>query len=528
MVFLRSVAILALASAGVLRSPFSPVAVSDVPAHELFFSALGALQLMLALALTLRPTRAWFYGAILLTGTSLSLAGMARLLGVPFTNVIPQQAVLGLTYVADVIALCALVLQIRPRVSHPRQWLAGGLAILGLGAGLWGLARFAEPYLPDLAHRIVNQFERFDALSALSATDYTWQLPEGFPVPYVPSDNPMSEAKVELGRYLFYDRRLSGNNTMACASCHLQELAFSDGVTLPIGSTGEAHVRNSQTLTNVAYNASFTWGNPVLTEIEQQVVIPLFGEFPVEMGITGHEDIVLQRLRQDTRYQALFAAAYPSAPTEFSFQQVVQALSSFVRTLISGHSAYDRFVYQGDESALSASALRGMDLFLSERFECHHCHGGFNFSLSTRHANTTFPERPFFNTGLYNLDGQGAYPRGNTGIHEITGNPEDMGRFRPPSLRNITLTAPYMHDGSIATLEEVILFYADGGRWIATGEYAGDGRLNPYKSGFVPGFEISEQELADLVAFLQSLTDEQFIQEARFSDPFKSEPSSLP
>ncbi|RMG70410.1 MAG: di-heme enzyme [Chloroflexi bacterium] len=356
----------------------------------------------------------------------------------------------------------------------------------------------------------------------LSATDYAWDLPPGFPVPYVPPDNPMTQAKVELGRYLFYDPRLSGNNTMSCSSCHIQSLAFTDGRIVPIGSTGEAHIRNSQSLTNVAYNATFTWGNPVLTQIEQQVVIPMFGEFPVEMGITGNEDVVLNRLMQDPLYQQLFAAAFPDEANPVTYHNIVQALSSFVRTMISGNSPYDRFVYQGDTTALSESALRGMNLFLSEKFECHHCHGGFNFTLSTRHANTTFPEQPFFNTGLYNIDGAGAYPRGNRGVFEITGNPDDMGHFRPPTLRNIALTAPYMHDGSIATLEEVILFYAAGGRNITNGDYIGDGRANPYKSGFVPGFQITDQEMQDLINFLISLTDEQFITDPKLSNPFES------
>jgi cytochrome c peroxidase len=154
--------------------------------------------------------------------------------------------------------------------------------------------------------------------------------------------------------------------------------------------------------------------------------------------------------------------------------------------------------------------------------ECHHCHTGFNFSDSTRHINTGFVSTPFHNTGLYNLDGQGSYPRGNTGVFELTGKENDMGRFRAPSLRNVALTAPYMHDGSVATLQEVINLYAAGGRNITEGEFAGDGRRNPHKSGFVSGFNISDQSKADLVAFLESLTDERFIQNPRFSDPFSS------
>lgn len=453
---------------------------------------------------------------------------MASLIDVPFTNTpLPSQPSFIITGIADGVATLALLLHLRQTNQNPNQrqiWCSLSTAVAGcmlIGGSIWSLAQFTEPYLPDLAHVTVNQFEVFDQVAMLSATDYEWDLPTGFPVPYVPEDNPMTEAKVELGRYLFYDTRLSGNNIFSCSSCHHQEQVFTDGLTVPLGSTGESHVRNSQTLTNIAYNSTYTWGNPVLTEVEQQIVIPMFGEFPVEMGITGNEDIVLARFRADEFYQTLFTTAYPDSDNPISFHHVVEALSSFVRTLISGNSPYDQFVYQGDREALSESALRGMDLFLSERFECHHCHGGFNFTLSTRHANTTFPEQPFFNTGLYNIDGNGTFPRGNTGVFEITGNPEDMGRFRPPTLRNVELTAPYMHDGSILTLEEVILFYSDGGRIIETGEYAGDGRDNPFKSGFVPGFEITDQEMEDLLNFLRSLTDETFVTDPDFSNPLE-------
>jgi cytochrome c peroxidase len=215
----------------------------------------------------------------------------------------------------------------------------------------------------------------------------------------------------------------------------------------------------------------------------------------------------------------MFAAAFPNDADPFTFNNVTLSLSSFVRTLISGNSSYDLYL-RGNQDALSESAKRGMALFFSESLECHHCHTGFNMTLSSVTANSTFDERPFFNTGLYNIGGTGAYPPDNTGIHEITNNPADMGRFRPPTLRNIALTAPYMHDGSIATLTEVIRFYEDGGRLITEGEYAGDGRANPYKNGFVSGFSLNDDEIADLVAFLESLTDEQFITDPRFSDPF--------
>ncbi|MFQ3646302.1 MAG: MbnH family di-heme enzyme [Anaerolineae bacterium] len=364
-----------------------------------------------------------------------------------------------------------------------------------------------------------------DGRVAVQMGDYEWRLPPGFPLPRVPEGNPMTADKVELGRHLFYDTRLSGNNTISCASCHVQALAFSDGRVVGVGATGEPHVRNSQTLTNVAYNATLTWANPNLLTLEQQIVIPMFGEHPIEMGITGNEDAVMSRFRSDPQYQAMFAAAYPDQADPFTWRNIVDALASFNRTLISGDAPFDRYL-RGDQNAMSEAAVRGMELFFSERLECHHCHSGFNMSISTVSANSSFDERMFFNTGLYNLDGQGAYPSENTGVHEITNNPSDMGRFRPPTLRNIELTAPYMHDGSIATLEEVIQFYADGGRLITEGPNAGDGRANPLKSGLIAGFDITPEETADLVAFLQALTDETFITDPRFSDPFAAPPSA--
>jgi cytochrome c peroxidase len=174
----------------------------------------------------------------------------------------------------------------------------------------------------------------------------------------------------------------------------------------------------------------------------------------------------------------------------------------------------------GDEAALSASALRGQDLFFSEELECFHCHGGFNFSDSVATETTNIIEVMFHNTGLYNLGGTGDYPPENTGLHALTGVPTDMGRFRAPSLRNIAKTAPYMHDGSIATLDEVLDHYAAGGRTIEEGPFAGVGADNPYKSEFVTGFSLTPDERADLLAFLESLTDETFLTDPRFASPF--------
>lgn len=355
-------------------------------------------------------------------------------------------------------------------------------------------------------------------------TPWVWNLPLGFPPPVVPPDNPMTVEKVELGRYLFHDVRLSGNGTQSCASCHDQALAYSDGRVVPVGSTGEDGVRNAMALSNVAYHSTLTWANPALVQLEQQAPIPMFGEVPVELGITGHEDEVLARIADDPAYRDLFAAAFPNLDEEerIDWDRVVDGLASFVRALVSFDSPYDRFAYGGDTTAMTDSEKRGMQLFFGERCECHHCHGGPLFSNSFVTANSAEPERPFFNDGLYNIDGEGAYPPDNTGLYAITGQPWDMGKFRPPSLRNLAHTAPYMHDGSMATLDEVVDMYAHGGRVIESGPYAGDGSTNPYKSAFLPGFRLTDQERRDLSGFLlEALRDDTLLVDPRFSDPFE-------
>ena len=357
-----------------------------------------------------------------------------------------------------------------------------------------------------------------------SGSGYSWSLPAGFPTPRESTDNPMSAAKVELGRHLFYDLRMSVNQTTACASCHLPERAFTDGRVTALGATGEVHPRNAMSLTNVVYNATFNWANPLLKTLHAQALIPMFGEFPLELGWSDHEAEILDRFRHDAQYQLLFAAAYPGESDPFNADQVAKAVAAFQSTLISGNSPYDQATFQGQRDALSPAARRGQELFFSERMECFHCHGGFNFSQSVSHAGTSFTQADFFNNGLYNIGGTGDYPLDNRGLWEFTQKPSDMGRFRPPTLRNVELTAPYMHDGSIATLEEVIDHYTRGGRLISEGLYAGDGARNPYKSELIVSFSLTVGEKQDLIAFLHSLTDWKFICDARFADPFGNFP----
>ncbi|MCU0674978.1 MAG: di-heme enzyme [Myxococcota bacterium] len=353
------------------------------------------------------------------------------------------------------------------------------------------------------------------------ATDggFVWSLPEGFPEPRVPGDNPMTDAKVELGRHLFYDPRLSGNQTQSCASCHVQELAFTDGLAVSVGSTGEVHPRGSMSLVNVAYAPTLTWASPVLRHLEAQALVPMFGENPVELGLSGREDELLARLRAEPRYVELFPAAFPELDDPFTIDAIAKALAAFQRSLISADSPWDRFA-AGDPSAVSEAAVRGGEFFFTEEAECFHCHGGFLFSSSVDHAGNVFDQASFQNNGLYDVDGRGAYPATNTGLFEHSGEPRDMGRFKPPTLRNVALTAPYMHDGSLATLDDVLDHYAAGGTVTTEGPNAGDGRLSPNKSLFVHGFELSAERRADLRAFLDALTDDTLLRDPRFSDPW--------
>lgn len=308
----------------------------------------------------------------------------------------------------------------------------------------------------------------------------------------------MSAAKVELGRYLFYDTRLSVNGKQACATCHKQEFAFTDGHPVAIGATGEKHPRGSMSLVNVAYSAPFTWGNPEMKELEKQALVPMFGEHPVELGLKMGDGF-LARLSADPRYQELFARAYPADSERFTLANITKAIACFERSIISARSHYDRYHYGGDDTAVSDSAKRGEVLFFSAPLSCFRCHGNFNFS------GTGGEDSEFHNTGLYNG------PATPLGISEFTHDPKDLGKFKAPTLRNIALTAPYMHDGSIATLDGVLDHYSAGGR---------AGKDNPLKDPLIGGFTLSDQDRKDLIEFLKALTDDAVLRDPRFSNPW--------
>jgi cytochrome c peroxidase len=318
---------------------------------------------------------------------------------------------------------------------------------------------------------------------------YQWRLPRGFPAPAVPADNPMSEDKVALGRLLFYEPRLSIGGRHACATCHTQSLAFTDGKARAVGATGELHARSAMSLANVAYNPVYTWTDAGFMSLEAQALQPLLNRHPIEMGLAGRESVVLAELASDARYRDGFARAFPNDPAPVTLVNLARALASFERTLMSGRSAFDRYVFDDDRNAFDAAARRGMALFYSARIGCAECHSGINFSGPIAHAGAERVEPAFVETG--------------------------DGRFRVPTLRNVAVTSPYMHDGAVRTLVEVIDNYARTGRGHPRSEEAPatpvDARLRPFALG-PAGRE-------DLLAFLQSLTDAEFLGDPRFGAP---------
>ena len=234
----------------------------------------------------------------------------------------------------------------------------------------------------------------------------------------------------------------------------------------------------------------------------------------------GQEKLLISRLAGDEQYTRMFAQAFPSAGSTITLDSITKALASFEPSLLSFNAPYYRYKYQGETEAISEEAKRGESLFFGERFECYHCHGGLSFTDNLVHSRLPFEELGFHNTGLYNIDGKGAYPIDNPGIREVTDNPADEGKFRTPTLLNIALTAPYMHDGSIETLEAVLTsHYARRGKSVSDGMGA-----NPLRDPLMVGYAFSSDDIADMLAFLNSLTDEEFLSNPAHADPFTNSP----
>jgi cytochrome c peroxidase len=303
--------------------------------------------------------------------------------------------------------------------------------------------------------------------------EYILHIPAGFPMPDIPADNTLTKSRVALGRQLFYDPVLSADSTRSCGSCHAASLAFSDSTVVSFGIENRPGTRNSPTLANVAYQKKLLREGGVPT-LEMQVLVPIQEHNEFDFNIL----LVADRLKRMPEYVMLAEKAYGRAPDAFV---ITRAIAAFERTMLSGDSPYDQFVFQGKANALSVSEKRGLDLFQGERLNCSKCHGGFLFT-----------HQDFTNNGLYEI-----YP--DSGRIRLTGLESDRAVFKVPSLRNIALTAPYMHDGSLPTLESVIDHYQTGGN------------PHPNKSPLLKPFVLSTQERADLLAFLGSLTDHIFM-----------------
>ena len=297
-------------------------------------------------------------------------------------------------------------------------------------------------------------------------------IPDGFPDPEIPIDNELTLERIEYGKKLFFEKFLSRDSSISCASCHQPQLAFTDGRKTAIGIKNRVVSRNTPTLTNIVYNTSFL-RDGVNPSLEAQVIVPIHEKNEFDFQIL----LVAERLKKIDAYVQLSKKAYGEIPNP---DNISKALASYERTLISGNSRFDKFYYSGDSLALTDNEKRGMDLFYNQLY-CADCHSGFNFSNGE-----------IVNNGLYK-----EYQ--DIGKMRLTLNEKDNGLFKVPTLRNISVTGPYMHDGSLSSLEEVIGHYAKGG----------EGHDNQHPS--IVSFNINEEEKADLMSFLSCLTDSSFI-----------------
>ncbi len=346
-------------------------------------------------------------------------------------------------------------------------------------------------------------------------------LPVGLPTDLwlilIPPDNPVTPEKVALGRRLYYDKRLSRDGTQSCASCHDPEKGFSDGKKIAEGIGGKKGARNSPTVLNAVFNEFQFWDGRAAT-LEEQAKGPMIN--PVEMGMESH-DVVVAAVRGVPEYEQAFRKTFGREPT---IDDIAAAIATFERTAVSGDSAFDRF-QAGDKSALSESAQRGWALW-NGKARCNTCHPFGN-------ATPNFSDNKFHNIGVAakNRDFAGLARKAATvsnpnelafspdftelGRFVVTKQPKDIGAFKTPGLRDVALTAPYLHDGSEATLLDVVIFYDKGGE------------PNPYLDGGIVPLKLTDQEKRDLVAFMESLTGQGAgaSTRAELQDPVKKEGS---
>jgi len=303
------------------------------------------------------------------------------------------------------------------------------------------------------------------------------KAPLGLPaVPY-PADNPPTAETIALGRQLFYDPRLSKDNTVACSTCHNPKLEFTDARRVSLGVGGVTGVRNAPSLLNAAYSPVQFWDGRART-LEEQSADPLIGLTEMNQP----HDVSVAKIRKDAAYRAAFVKAF--GPGDVTITKIEKSLASFERTLLSGDSAFDRYEYGGDKTALSPAAIHGLALFTDPaKGNCVICH-----SIGNKYA--LFTDGKFHNTGA-GVNGEGQFT--DAGRFSQTKEEADTGSFKTPSLRNVALSAPYMHDGSLKTLEDVIDFYAGGGN------------SSPELDSLIQPLHLSARDRADLVEFLRSL-----------------------
>ena len=317
----------------------------------------------------------------------------------------------------------------------------------------------------------------------LDMSDYPLNLRDDWPEFNIPENNPMSVASVEFGRQLFFDNRLSIDSTVSCASCHKPANGFADATPLSVGVKGQLGFRNSGSLTNVAYIPYFNRDGGVRT-LDRFSLVPIEDHAEMNLNLL----VMRERLSQDETYVQLAKGIYKRKPDAFA---VSRALASFLRTFISDNSPYDRYQYGGDSTALTDKQKRGYDIFFGNKAQCSTCHNGINLT-----------NYQFENNGLY-----ADYTGRDRGRKRVTDQIVDEGKFRVASLRNIALTAPYMHDGSIPDLKSVL------------DHYQNHGYDHKNKNPVLDQINISDQEKEDLFAFLQSLTDTTYIQDSKFRKP---------
>lgn len=302
------------------------------------------------------------------------------------------------------------------------------------------------------------------------------ELPPGFPAPTIPDDGPLTVQAVEMGRRIFFDKRLSRDMSISCASCHHPASAFSDTVPLSRGVEGRLGMRNSPPLINLAWHTEF-FRDGGAQNLEIQALAPIHD--PVEMDFDVNQ--AAARLREDDRIRHLSHVAYGRDVDPFT---ITRALAAYQRVLISGWSRWDRY-RMGDASALTPAEQRGWEIFSGAESGCTACHSGFDLS-----------DHSYRNIGQYTH-------YSDPGRERISLDPADHGKFKVPTLRNVALTAPYMHDGAMATLEEVVDHFASGGV------------DHPQQDPAVRAFPLDSQQRADLIAFLHALTDERPIDPQR-------------